>query len=52
MSKKGKVNKRSFQEIEDSFVASYLEKYTALYEGDVRRLACEIWEISVKESPL
>jgi hypothetical protein len=34
MSKRGKVVKRTFQEIEDSFIASYMEKYTALYEGD------------------
>lgn len=34
MSKKGKVAKRTFQQIEDSFIASYLEKYTSLHEGD------------------
>lgn len=34
MSRKGKAVKRTFQEIEDSFIASYMEKYTALYEGD------------------
>ena len=46
MSKKAKVVKRTFQEIEDSFIASYMEKYTALYEGDYHGYALDNSEIS------
>lgn len=50
MSRKGKVVKRTFQEIEDSFIASYMDKYTALYEGDYLGYAWYHSEISYEKS--